>query len=192
MNTVQLLKQAFDKYYAAPIEVWQVFASYCSEVEFKKNEVIKPAYKHEEFGYFILNGSAGVFLWKENQDVCLELVLAPNFLGDEISLYTNQVTPIETRAIEPVLALKISKANLITLKETPAGKNIFLIAAENSIVIKQKQQIDLLIKTAQERYIEMMENTPELIRRIPQKYIASYLGITTQSLSRIRKQLGSK
>jgi CRP/FNR family transcriptional regulator, anaerobic regulatory protein len=192
MTQAQLLQTAFNPYYQAPLAVWEHFTTFCEEIFFKKDEVMKQAGKLEQYGYFILKGSAGVFLWKENQDVCLELLLAPNFFGDEMSLNTNLPTPLETRAIEAVHALRITKANLIQLKSTPVGMQLFLIAAEQGMVIKQQQQIDLLIKTAQERYEEMMETKPELISRIPQKYIASYLGITTQSLSRIRKLLQKK
>jgi CRP/FNR family transcriptional regulator, anaerobic regulatory protein len=192
MTQAQLLQEAFNPYYQAPLQVWEHFAGFCEEVFFKKDEVIKLAGKLEQYGYFILKGSAGIFLWKENQDVCLELLLAPNFFGDEMSLNTNMQTPLETRAIEAVHALRINKNNLMQLKSTPIGMQLFLIAAEQGNVIKQKQQIDLLTKTAQERYAEMMETQPELIHRIPQKYIASYLGITTQSLSRIRKLLFRK
>jgi CRP-like cAMP-binding protein len=83
--------------------------------------------------------------------------------------------------------LKISSKNMSQLKQTGMGQLIFLISAESSFVEKQQQQIDLLLKTAEERYFELLEKQPELIKRIPQKFIASYLGITTQSLSRIRK-----
>jgi len=56
----------------------------------------------------------------------------------------------------------------------------------NSIVEKQQKQIDLLTKTAEQRYEELMNENSQVIQRISQKHIASYLGITTQSLSRIR------
>jgi CRP/FNR family transcriptional regulator, anaerobic regulatory protein len=192
MTPAQLLQHSFAAFFEAPLAAWAYFAGFCEEVSFKKDEVIKQAGKLEQYGYFIIEGSAGVFLWKENQDVCLELVLAPNFFGDEMSLNTNAATPLETRAIEPVRALRINKANLMQLKSTPIGMQIFLIAAEQGLVIKQKQQIDLLMKTAQQRYEEMLDTQAELIGRIPQKYIASYLGITTQSLSRIRKLIYKK
>ena len=60
------------------------------------------------------------------------------------------------------------------------------MGAENSFVEKQQQQIDLLTKTAEKRYTELLQKNPEIIQRIAQKHIASYLGITAQSLSRIR------
>ncbi len=49
------------------------------------------------------------------------------------------------------------------------------------------QQIEILTKTAKQRYSEMLEKQPHILQRTPNKHIASYLGITPESLSRIRK-----
>src|SRR5690554_480251 len=69
---------------------------------------------------------------------------------------------------------------------------LFLFASEALFVHKQKQQIDILTKTATERYIELQARQPKIIQRTPQKHIASYLGVTPQSLSRIRKEQTAK
>jgi CRP-like cAMP-binding protein len=185
MNELKL-KQSFDKYFDAPIEVWKSFVDLCEEVEFEKNEVIKPNGQTEKNAYFILEGACGVFLWKENNFVCLDIVLENNFFADHMSLITEQPSPLETVAIEKTIALKISASNIAKLKKSPFGNILFLLGAENSFVEKQQQQIDLLTKTAEQRYQELMNKNPEIINRIAQKHIASYLGITTQSLSRIR------
>ena len=87
--------------------------------------------------------------------------------------------------------LKISGASIEQLKRTPMGQILFLISAEHSFVEKQQQQIDLLMKTAEARYRELLEKHPRMIRNSSQKHIASYLGITTPSLSRIRKKIVS-
>jgi len=67
------------------------------------------------------------------------------------------------------------------------GQKITRLVAEGSYIEKQQQQIDLLTKTAKSRYIEQLQ-TRNGIEKIPLKYIASYLGITPQSLSRIRAE----
>ena len=180
------LKQAFDKYFDAPIEVWKSFADLCKEVKFKKNEIIKETGNTEKNAYFILSGACGVFLWKENNYVCLDIVLENNFFADQMSLITGKPSALETIALEKTSALQISESNIAKLKKSTFGNNIFLIGAENSFVEKQQQQIDLLTKTAEQRYLELINKSPETIQRIAQKHIASYLGITTQSLSRIR------
>lgn len=186
----QLLQHAFARYFDAPLEAWQAFAELCEEVSFRKNEVIKRAGQAESYGYFILQGSCGTFLWKENHPVCLDLVLEQNFFADEMSLITGAPSPIETVALEPTRALRIRKAHVEQLKQTPMGSLLFRISAENTFIEKQQQQIDLLLKTAEQRYHELLLQRPQLLQRVAQKHIASYLGITTQSLSRIRKAAG--
>lgn len=185
MNELKL-KKSFDKYFDAPIEVWKSFVDLCEEVHFKKNEIIKATGHSEKNAYFILRGACGVFLWKENNFVCLDIVLENNFFADHMSLITQEPSPLETIALEKTTALKISANNMDILKKSSFGSILFLLGAENSFVEKQQQQIDLLTKTAEQRYLELMQKSPETIQRIAQKHIASYLGITTQSLSRIR------
>lgn len=185
----KLLKNSFDKYYKAPLEAWKVFAELCELITFKKNEIIKRDGNAEKYGYFIISGSGGVFIWKENNYVCLDLMYENTFFADYMSLITNQPSPLETIALEDSQMLRISKSSIDKLKETPMGKLVFLISSESSYVEKQQQQIDLLLKTAEQRYFDLLEKQPKVIQRTAQKHIASYLGITTQSLSRIRNKI---
>jgi CRP-like cAMP-binding protein len=186
------LKASFGKYPEAPLEAWKNFAELCDLVNFKKNEVIEPYGLPEKYGYFILSGSGGVFIWKGNNYVCLDLMYEEAFFGDYMSLITLQPSPLETMALENSEMLRISRDNIRILKETPIGSMIFLFSAEWSYVEKKQQQIDLLLKTAEQRFIDLLEKQPNLIQRTPQKHIASYLGITTQSLSRIRSKIGRR
>ncbi|MCX6266749.1 MAG: Crp/Fnr family transcriptional regulator [Bacteroidetes bacterium] len=189
MKIAQRLKMSFGKYFDAPIEVWMQFAELCELVKFRKNEILKHVGQDEKYGYFILSGSAGVFIWKENNYMCLDLMYEEAFFADYMSLITQQPSPLETMALENSEMLRITRDNVAKLKQTPFGSIIFLISAEWSFVEKQQQQIDLLLKTAEQRYLDLLEKQPNLIQRTPQKHVASYLGITTQSLSRIRKKI---
>lgn len=188
----QRLKSAFDMYFDAPILAWEQFASRCQLVHFRKNEIIKPYGEAEHYGYFILSGSGGVFMWKESTYVCLDLMLENSFFGDYMSLITGNASPLETMALEPSEMLRISKSDIDALKTTPVGGLLFLISAEQSFVDKQQQQIDLLLKTAEQRYLDLLERQPALVRRTPVRHLASYLGITIQSLSRIRKKIAQQ
>jgi CRP-like cAMP-binding protein len=62
--------------------------------------------------------------------------------------------------------------------------------AEMLFILKEKRESELLINTAQERYLQFLEDYPNLEQRLNQYHIASYLGITPESLSRIRSTLG--
>jgi CRP/FNR family transcriptional regulator, anaerobic regulatory protein len=192
-NTTQMieqrLKEIFDPHYNAPIEAWKYFASLGEIVDYKKNEVIKECNLVEKYGYFLIDGACGLFVWKENNFVCLDLFLENSFFADDISLSTGQPSPIEIIALEKSTVFRISKTTIKQLKQTPMGNMLFMISSENEFNEKQKQHMDFLTKTAEERYLNLLKNRPELLQRIHQKHIASYLGITTQSLSRIRKKI---
>jgi CRP-like cAMP-binding protein len=183
-----ILKNVFDNIFEAPIEVWKEFVDLCEEIEFRKNQTIKEEYSIAKYGYFLLKGSIGIFVWKENNYVCTDLFLENNFFADDISLLTGKPSPIKIVSLEKSTLLRISKSNIDKLKDTPMGKILFLAGEQNSNVEKQNRQIDLLTKSAEERYLNLLNNRPKIIQRIHQKHIASYLGITPQSLSRIRKK----
>ena len=173
----QILKTSFDQYFDAPVEAWKDFANLCEPIHFEKDEVMKPQDKTEKYFYFILEGSAGLFLWKEN-----------NFCCDYMSLLLHQPTPLQLVSLENSEMVRITSENFYKLGRTPVGQIIIQISAESSFIDKQQQQIELLTKTAEERYQILLQKYPQIHQRIAQKHIASYLGITPQSLSRIRKQ----
>jgi CRP-like cAMP-binding protein len=182
-----ILKKSFDRFFEAPIEAWQDFAKKCKSVSFKKDEVIKAYDTAEQNFYFIMYGSAGLFLWKENNFVCLDFAFEHQFCCDYMSLLTNEKTPLQVIALEDCEMVSITKSSFHQLAQTPMGMVIMRISAETSFVEKQQQQIELLSKTAEERYHILSIKYPQIFQRVAQKHIASYLGITPQSLSRIRK-----
>jgi DNA-binding MarR family transcriptional regulator len=63
------------------------------------------------------------------------------------------------------------------------------LAAESLFLEKSKRELSLLTNTPEQRYLNLFTEHPELIRKIPLKYIASYIGVTPQALSRIRKRI---
>ena len=183
-----ILKSAFDADFAAPIEAWEQYAENCEWVRFKKDEVIKPHHAQERNFYFILKGSAGIFLWKETNFVCLDFAFDHHFCADYMSLLTGTSTPLQMVALENSEMLRMTDERYQALTEKPIGRAIRLMAAEMSFADKQQQQIELLTLSAAERYAVLLKKFPGIQNRIAQNHIASYLGITPQSLSRIRRQ----
>ncbi len=185
----EILKESFDKYFEAPIEAWIEFSEFCEPISFLKGDVIKREDTKAHYFYFILKGSAGVFLWKENNLVCLDFAFEHSFCGDYMSLLTRQSNPLQVIALENSDMLRISSSKLLELSKKSVGSVIMQVSAEVSFINKQQQQIELLTKKAEERYQILIQSFPGIDQRIAQKHIASYLGITPQSLSRIRKMV---
>lgn len=183
------LKSSFDQYFEAPLEAWEDFADKCEVVTYKKDDVLKHQHATERHFYFIINGSIGIFLWKENNFVCLDFAFDGHFCSDYMSLLLKQPTPLQVVALENSKVLRMTAKDYDRITQKPIGKVLRLVAAEMSFVGKQQQQIELLTRSAKERYELLLKQYPNIQNRIAQNHLASYLGITPQSLSRIRRQL---
>ncbi|RIH62869.1 Crp/Fnr family transcriptional regulator [Mariniphaga sediminis] len=193
MRTEEKIKQAFDPYFNVPLEAWKSFTNLGEIITTEKDEILKSTGTTEKYLSFILKGSGGILLWNNNNFVCIDLCYEGEFFGDYMSFLNQQPTPLEVVTFEPSELFRISKTNFNKLSNnTEFGDKICRFASEALFVHKQQQQIDILTQTATERYVYLQTKHPKIIQRTPQKYIASYLGVTPQSLSRIRKEQTTK
>lgn len=192
LKTEEVIKEAFDPYINVPLEAWESFVGHGEVISISKEQTIKEAGATEKYLYFILKGCGGILLWNNHNFVCVDLCFEGDFFGDYMSFLNQQPSPLTVISFESSSIFRISKSNFDKLNESEPGLQISRFAAEALFMHKQKQQIDILTKTSAERYQELQSLQPEILQRTPQKYIASYLGITPQSLSRIRNELAGK
>lgn len=87
----KILKNTFDKYYEAPLEVWKYLVNQGEEMEYAKKEIIKQADKKEQYGYFLIKGAVGSFVWNNDNYICLDLLIENDFFGDELSLFSGKL-----------------------------------------------------------------------------------------------------
>ena len=193
MKTAETIKQAFDPYFNVPLEAWKSFTDLGEIITTTKDQILKNTGTTEKYLSFILKGSGGILLCNNNNFVCIDLCYEGDFFGDYMSFLGQRQTPLEVITFEPSEIFRISRPNFEKLSfNTDFGDKICRFAAEGLFIHKQEQQINLLTKTSSERHSELVAKQPNIILRTPQKYIASYLGITPQSLSRIRNKFTSK
>ncbi len=180
------LKQIFDPYVSLNLQVWENFEKLGTVEHFSRETVLKAANAKERYLNIILKGSGGNLVWNKTNFVCIDIAFENEFLCDYMSFILEHPTPIEVRLFEDATVFRISHANFQqTFQKGNYGDRITGIIEKASFLEKQQQQIDLLTKSAKERYIELLA-TRNGIARMPLKYLASYLGVTPQSLSRIR------
>ncbi|MCC6372654.1 MAG: Crp/Fnr family transcriptional regulator [Bacteroidia bacterium] len=188
-DLAKLFKASFDPYLEAPLQIWETFANQGEVVATKKNEVIKKYGERENFFYFILKGSGGIMLFHNNNYLCIDLCYDGDFFGDYLSFLTHQTTELEVICFEPSTLFRISRTRFEALAKTDYGRIICQTASDSLFIHKQTQQLALLSKTAEQRYLDILKKNPNIVQRTPNKYIASYLGITPESFSRIRKKI---
>lgn len=186
--TEKHLKKYFDPYINLDIQVWKNFANLGTIKSFPKETILKESHTTEKYLNFILKGSGGNLMWKKNNFVCIDISFENDFFNDYMSFIIQKPTPIEIRLFEDSTIFRIHYENFQqTYEKGNYGEKVTRLVSQDLFINKQQQQIDLLTKTAKERYLEILDSKKN-IKRIPLKYLASYLGITPQSLSRIRTE----
>lgn len=182
------LKNTFDQYYPLPASFWESLEEAGEFIEVNAETIIKDYDSTECFLNYIVRGSGGILLWKRNNFICSDLVFENDFLCDYYSFITQQPTPYQVITFEKSLLFRISysKLTVLTGEGSFYGDKFWRYATTALFIEKHQQYIQLSTYTAAEIYEMLLIHQPFIIKRIPQKFIASYLGITPQSLSRIR------
>ena len=184
----KILKQYFDPIIDLNEEVWDNFAELGHVNSFPKDTILKSSGTTEKHFNFLLKGSGGNLIWNKNNFVCTDISLQEEPLCDFVSFITQKPSAIEVRVFEDSMVFQVSYQQFKKVfLPGNYGEKVTRLALESAYKEKEQQQIDLLTQTAKERYIHMVERDARL-ESIPLKYMASYLGITPQSLSRIRNQ----
>lgn len=112
--------------------------------------------------------------------------------ADLYSFLTGEPSPYYIEAIEDSELLMITKPSWdLLLKEVPSFERYFRILIQNNLIATQRRLIGSFSETAEEKYHKMLKEFPDIIQRVPQHMIASYIGITRETLSRIRSQIAS-
>ncbi|MFI5186837.1 MAG: Crp/Fnr family transcriptional regulator [Chitinophagales bacterium] len=116
------------------------------------------------------------------------------WIADQFSFLSGEPSEYNIDALEDSELLLLTKqAEEQMLEKIPKFERFFRILLQNSLIAMQKRLVSSLSQSAEERYSELVKACPgTLPQRIPQHMLASYLGITPETLSRIRKQMTSK
>jgi CRP-like cAMP-binding protein len=115
------------------------------------------------------------------------------WIGDIYSFLTEKPSLFNIEALEACELLLITKPSMdLLLEKIPAFERYFRILIQNNLIATQKRLMGTLSETAEEKYTNLINNFPGCLQRVPQHMIASYLGITRETLSRIRSQIATR
>ncbi|GAB3170638.1 Crp/Fnr family transcriptional regulator [Telluribacter humicola] len=115
-----------------------------------------------------------------------------DWIADIGSFHSDRPSQLFIEAVEPSLILQIEKQDLYYLyTHIPKLDRIFKVIIEDKYVELQNRVLQNISSTAQNRYVAFLEQYPNLALRLPNTQIASYLGITPEFLSKIRKEIAS-
>jgi len=140
--------------------------------------------------YFINKGLARVYFLKEGEEISANFVFENSFIAAFESFLIQAPTRQVVETVEDCELLVLSKAKLDTLTRAFPNFNVFSrVIAEQAFITLQRRAASFILDSPEERYLNMVQERPGMLERVPQHMIASYLGVTPVSLSRIRKRI---
>lgn len=142
---------------------------------------------------FVIEGCFRMFLVEESgKEHNLQFAIENWWIGDIGSFHAEEPSKLNIEALENSVILQIKKEDQLKLfVDYPKFNRIFRVLAENAVVGLQRRVLQNISSTAEERYLDFLERHPQLFNRISNVQIASYLGVTPEFLSTIRKKLSN-
>ena len=139
--------------------------------------------------YLIRKGCLRLFFYNEGKDITFQFFFEGDFVASFDSLYKRQPSLFSLESIEPTEVSVIKRDVFYHLIEkTPSLRQVYEEKIIDRFRVYQQLFLSRIKNTPQQRYEELLKEYPNIIQRVPQHYIASYLGITPVSLSRIRNR----
>ncbi|MDI9341914.1 MAG: Crp/Fnr family transcriptional regulator [Sediminibacterium sp.] len=140
--------------------------------------------------FYIKKGCLRIYFNHEGKDITFQFFFEGESVSSIESFRTNQPSLFTIESIEPCVIYSISKRNLQAITDTsPKIKEQIDQFTFERLVYYQKLFLSRIKNNPEKRYLELLENNPKIVLRVPQHYLASFLGITSVSLSRIRNRL---
>jgi signal-transduction protein with cAMP-binding, CBS, and nucleotidyltransferase domain len=171
---------------------FEEFKKHLSVREVKKDEILQDIYSPAKFIYFIAKGILRTYYLNEDGKIYTKNIFSEkNFSASKASLITKEDSNFYIDALEDSIIVFIEYKGFRKLIDTNIEFKDFYInyLEKNWIIIKEKNEISLILDNATTRYQNFIERNPSIESRIPLHHIADHLGITRTQLSRIRKEI---
>ena len=157
---------------------------------FEKNDFVVEYGKTSKHIGFVNSGLFQYYILKDGEERTHYINIENTWFASLLSFISETPALENFRALTNGSIYLISKPSLKKLVSEVPGFNAFYIGLlEQSICGIDASRIDLILLTAEERYLKMLTSDPELLQQIPLQYLASMLGVTPRHLSRVRNSI---
>lgn len=171
---------------------WLIFSAHLKKRVLPKKNTFLSSGQIEQHVSFVEKGEVRLFIPKDNPEK--EITFGFCFQGEFVSAYDSFLTQTpslyQLETLSDTILWSISYEDLQEVYQTTViGNTIGRIVAEKLFLLKSRREQALLNETPEQLYRNLFNERPFLFQQIPLKYIASYIGVTPQALSRIRKRI---
>lgn len=184
----EILKNISANYAPLSPECQQELLEEISMKSFQKGTVLVREGQFATKAYFILQGCARAYFLKDGKDVSDWFAFENEFISPIMSFFGEAPSPHYIEVVQDALIIELSKERV----EYLAGKyhdfeHLIRVIVTKTMLSQCERLSAMLFQTAKERYEHLLSIRPDIVNRVPLMHIASYIGITLETLSRIRR-----
>ena len=158
--------------------------------KFDKRELLTRAGEVENYLNFIGKGLIRKYYLKGKEEINTQISLEGHIIHSQESFHSRMPSEYFVEAIESSIVVSITYKDLETFFDlSKKMEHLGRLVITHTMVLKDRWQMQLVKMTPRERFIHFITNNPELVQRVPQKYLASYLNIKPETFSRFKHLL---
>lgn len=165
----------------------QLFHQSTKSITLNRGEYLLQQGKIDANVYFVEEGSLQVFILNDGQEQIIRFGYQFNIIVALDSFLTQSPTIYNIQAIKKSKIKIIPKSTIDDFLLKAENKNWWIGVLENLVVQQLDREVDILTASPKERYERVLRRSPQLFQEIPNKYIANYLRMTPETLSRLKK-----
>jgi CRP-like cAMP-binding protein len=177
INHISLLSPESNDVFIAAFEQWQV----------PKDHFLIREKQVADYIFFINKGIARIYYYKAGKEVTEWIAMDGQFFLSITSFFQRTPSHLIIQTIEPAEVFCIHHNRLMELaKKYHDVETLFRKMMTLSLILSQQRMDSIQFETAQQRYKKLLMQFPDMVKRVPLSFIASFLGVTLETLSRIR------
>ncbi|HEV7424340.1 MAG TPA: Crp/Fnr family transcriptional regulator [Candidatus Paceibacterota bacterium] len=187
MTSMINLRTFVSKYVSLTEEEFEYFESFFEIRHFKKKELLIREGEVEKYLNYIDSGSAMLFFLKGKEEIAMEFAIENDVIGCFNSFFSKKPSHFSIEAMEPLTVFSLTHENLETLFAYSVKiETLGRLFTREAYLRKTDFDYHRARTTTEKRFVEFVQNNGHLIQRVPQKYLASYLGIKPETFSRMK------
>lgn len=160
---------------------------YCEIRKFEKRKIIVKEGEVDNYLNLLVKGLIRKYLPVRKDEVILQLATEGHVVQSEISFLTQTPSMVVLETLEPTILISLPYDKMEeALDKFPKGERLGRMILQGMFIKKDENRYNRLLKSTRERFLEYIEHHSHMLKRVPQKYLASYLQIKPETFSRLK------
>ncbi len=176
----------FDSYFVADMK--DILSLWDKSITLQRNDFLQREGDVNTNIYYVVNGSLRIFVVNDDEEQIIRFGYKDNLVVSLDSFLLGTPSSFYIQAIKKTELRIITKSSFDTYLSRGENIQTWIAILESLVVQQMEREIDLLCSSPRERYLRVLQRSPQLMQEIPMRYIANYLRMSPETLSRIKSR----